>query len=182
MASDLAAGSLDWSFAGLFPLGSRQSLLEELPEGTANVVGAPVAAEEVADLGSGQALRCVAERPEDLVGHRVTERVAEDALGRRLAVVPEREGGQEVLTADDRRAVEQRVYAGEPHGLCLGAGDHRAHQPRLALGELGVDAGPDLPSLVVAPDLSGLLTEADRLVEPLDQRAEVDRVGLPALG
>ena len=61
-----------------------------------DLAGFLIAAEEVADLGAGDAVGSVfGERP-DLVGGRVAERVAEDPAGGVGAVAPDGERGFEV--------------------------------------------------------------------------------------
>ena len=101
-------------------------------EGAVDLAGLLVAAEQVADLGAGDAIGAVFGECPDVVGGGVAEAVAEDPAGGVRAAAPDREGRFEVGEADVLASVQRRVDRGEPDDMRLGAAGRGAEQPLLA--------------------------------------------------
>jgi hypothetical protein len=75
-----------------------------------DVLGVAMPGEQVAQLGPRAPGRAsLAERPQDLVGHRVAECVAPDVLHRRVRVFPDGKRRPQMIGVDLAAPVEQRI-------------------------------------------------------------------------
>jgi hypothetical protein len=65
-------------------------------EGASDLGSGPVAVEQVAQLGTGEAVRVFGQGPANVVGYWVTKAVAEDVEGGWGRIIPQRQGASQV--------------------------------------------------------------------------------------
>ncbi len=87
-------------------------MLPELCQGAINVGAALMTTKQPRDFRARQTIGGSEKCLSNMIGYRITHSSAEDVLGGCLDVFPEAEGGQQVLLANRRAAVEKGIDAG----------------------------------------------------------------------
>ncbi len=139
-------------------------------EGAVDLAGFLVAAEQVTDVSTADAVGTVPRERPDVVGSGIAKRVAEDPCSGVGAVAPDRERGLEVLEVDPIVGVQQRVDQREPGRMRFGAGGRRAEHPGTFSGQRGV--GRD-------PPLSGAVGERHPSVLAIARERDLDAIAGP---
>ena len=87
-------------------------MLPELRQGAINVGAALMTTKQPRDFRARQTIGGSEKCLSNMIGDRITHARAEDVLGGGLHILPEGEGSQQMLLADGRAAVEERVNTG----------------------------------------------------------------------
>jgi hypothetical protein len=116
-----------------------------------NLLGTRMTPESGVDVPAGQPVRSSTEQAEQLVCDGVAQGISEQVADGSLRVVPQRQGGQQVLRADDTALIEQGIEHAQAEDVCLGPPEHgpvvwaieESSQVCLDIETTGLDPGQD---------------------------------------